>query len=385
MLHKLENNIYYDLYNHLESLNLVAYEGVVMLKHKTKSETYIKNKLRELKNPSVLIINHTPNETNERISRFSQHYKKTPYYKLDMENENKNMLSLKDRIIFNGEEYILDSIILSNWNNTKKIPSHSIAGITCDNERYVYNGWTRHTNDPALIYGNINTKHNGQNLMQQKIPCELFKHHWKQDKDSDFCISTSACKLEKAYAKDFPKNLCFSFSKGSRTLIYIKKNVTVNLDHLNLSHTPDYRSYRQALSNTSAKSNKNIPYVRKLKPIKECEPGKIRNPLTGRCIKIENAQKKKLVKPNKALNNDIKSFAKKVLKECGPGKIRDPLTGRCIKIENAQKKKLVKPSKPIKADKPIVKRVLKECEPGKIRNPLTGRCIKIRGLTPFNI
>ena len=49
-------------------------------------------------------------------------------------------------------------------------------------------------------------------------------------------------------------------------------------------------------------------YVQPPKPLKECLPGKVRNPRTGRCIKI------------------------KIKKECLPGKVRNPRTGRCIKI-----------------------------------------------------
>ena len=66
---------------------------------------------------------------------------------------------------------------------------------------------------------------------------------------------------------------------------------------------------------------------------KECPPGKMRNPLTGRCITIKEPK----------------------VKECPPGKMRNPLTGRCITIKEPK---------------------VKECPPGKMRNPLTGRCIK---------
>jgi len=57
----------------------------------------------------------------------------------------------------------------------------------------------------------------------------------------------------------------------------------------------------------------------KEKPKKECPPGKIINPKTGRCINKPKDKTKK--KPQKD----------KSKKECPPGKIINPKTGRCIK------------------------------------------------------
>ena len=83
------------------------------------------------------------------------------------------------------------------------------------------------------------------------------------------------------------------------------------------------------------------------KPVKNCPPGKIQNPLTGRCINIKG---EKAIKPEKTVKN------------CPPGKIQNPLTGRCIKGDKAIE---TEPDKPVK-----------NCPPGKIQNPITGRCIK---------
>ena len=70
-------------------------------------------------------------------------------------------------------------------------------------------------------------------------------------------------------------------------------------------------------------------------PRKICPVGKIVNPVTGRCIKV-----------NKTMR----------VKECPPGKIVNPATGRCIKVNKT--------------------RSVKECPFGKVVNPVTGRCIK---------
>jgi len=62
-------------------------------------------------------------------------------------------------------------------------------------------------------------------------------------------------------------------------------------------------------------------------------------------------------------------------KECPPGKIVNPKTGRCI--NKPKEKTHKKPGRPKKFDKPEEpkEKSKKECPPGKIVNPKTGRCI----------
>jgi hypothetical protein len=65
-------------------------------------------------------------------------------------------------------------------------------------------------------------------------------------------------------------------------------------------------------------------------------------------------------------------------KECPPGKIVNPKTGRCI--NKPKEKTHKKPGRPKKFDKPEEseepkEKPKKECSPGKILNPKTGRCI----------
>jgi hypothetical protein len=62
-------------------------------------------------------------------------------------------------------------------------------------------------------------------------------------------------------------------------------------------------------------------------------------------------------------------------KECPPGKILNPKTGRCI--NKPKEKTHKKPGRPKKFDKPEEpkEKPTKECPPGKILNPKTGRCI----------
>ena len=53
---------------------------------------------------------------------------------------------------------------------------------------------------------------------------------------------------------------------------------------------------------------------------------------------------------------------------CPPGKIINPATGRCVKVDGAIGKKLMKAKTPVKK--------AKECPPGKVRNPASKRCVK---------
>ena len=115
---------------------------------------------------------------------------------------------LKETIEYNRNTYILDSCILNNFNSKNKIPSHSIAGIKCKNNKFVYNGWIKSTKDPAMLQNGI-----------QHIPCKLMKYNWDITKNNEFCLNPILCKLGNA----LPNNLCFSFNKGLRMLIYVKK------------------------------------------------------------------------------------------------------------------------------------------------------------------
>ena len=95
---------------------------------------------------------------------------------------------------------------------------------------------------------------------------------------------------------------------------------------------------------------------------KPCPPGKVRNPKTNRCKKIEKTS------PSK----------KKTLKSCPPGKVRNPKTNRCKNVEKTQTKGKPKPKtkgKPKTKSKTKTKH-LKPCPPGKVRNPMTNRCKK---------
>jgi hypothetical protein len=124
----------------------------------------------------------------------------------------KELTSMRDEIKYNGKTYILDSVILSD-NKLK----HSITGITCKGIKYIYNGWTKKSNNPVMPSQEIT----------REIPCGLQRHDWTvKGQGDDFCLNTKTC-LPDILSKDKLANesrLCFNFSEGERLLIYVLKD-----------------------------------------------------------------------------------------------------------------------------------------------------------------
>jgi hypothetical protein len=300
MLLKSNDTIMYDPYNHIKSVKFLKKRGFITS--------------FELKNPSIIqsYLNNIPDVLLVRIKNGDNIIRD---YISNNSTNNNNINSLENIIVYNNIEYELDSVILSNWNQTPS--GHSIAGITCKNKRYVYNGWTINSIDPALK----------SKSGLSKIPCELMDFEWDLKKDDQFCINAKQCKLDKIF-NNVPERTCFSFNKGKRILVYIKKNVN-KLKSASLSKTPDYVSLdKKSPKITKNKSNVNVTQKT------DCPDGKVRDPKTKRCISLATAMKRNLVaKPLSTVVNKQKT-------DCPDGKVRDPKTKRCISLATAMKRNL---------------------------------------------
>ena len=106
----------------------------------------------------------------------------------------------------------------------------------------------------------------------RKIPCELMRYDWNVKSDGDFCLNTERCIPDELKHKLERSDICFNFSKGTRLLIYVRKD---------------------ARHDTSSDSNKTIIGGRRkkkpvAKPPKICPANKVLNPKTGRYILIRN-------------------------------------------------------------------------------------------------
>ena len=170
--------------------------------------------------PDILIVKH---EELLEISKYKHFFQ---YHYLEEFNSSKynfevtGLNTYDDYIILNGHTYKLDAVILGDYN----ADIHSIAGITCNYNRYVYNGWNSQSVDPALQ----------SNLFEpeQSKPCALMKYNWNLRNMEDFCLNPKTCNLD--FVKD-KQRLCFSFGKGNRVLIYvrIKSDIRSNISSRN--------------------------------------------------------------------------------------------------------------------------------------------------------
>ena len=177
-------DLYYGQYNVMDLVN--GYK-----KFKKATEKDVINYFSQI--PEVLLI------MTKKGS--DKHFYPGYYYKEKVE--------FKEKIRYNGHTYVADSMILSNYNQYLCKKGHEIAGVTCKNNRYMYNGWIARTIDTGI------TK-----KIFRKVPCALMKHDWLDNKKTGFCIDVAKCDLKfKANAILEKKDLCFSFGKGPRNYI----------------------------------------------------------------------------------------------------------------------------------------------------------------------
>ena len=117
-----------------------------------------------------------------------------------------------------------------------------------------------------------------------------------------------------------------------------------------------------------------------------CPEGKIRNPITGRCVNRHGKLGKKIYKNNIRvnfneevvqipINRNAPAPVNENRKPCPPGKIRNPKTGRCVNANGKIAKLLLVNHN----DRGNENRNVEDCPPGKIRNPKNGRCVNVNG------
>ena len=232
----------------------------------------------------MVIVRHEADKGNATFNSFL-----FPNNTIDEGVTKENLKSMKEQIFFKGVEYNLDAVLLANWNIGI---GHAIAGITCKKKKYIYNGWTRTSMDPAMADKNIT----------RKIPCELMKYDWNVKNDGDFCLNTAKCIPEALQHQLKNTDICFNFSKGTRLLIYVRKDSNHNTSaesNTNNSKSPTKQTTKSSipevsLLNTRAGGRhiliKNAKALinKSPKSPKICPEGKVLNPKTGRCILIRN-------------------------------------------------------------------------------------------------
>lgn len=292
---------------------------------------------------------------NVRSPIYKETKQKVPFIIVTMSTHNNNLsdplvhnfnVHTMDTFKYNGATYVKDSMYIQSHKAENN--HHVVAGVTCNNTKYVYNGWNAYSTDTAMkgtMVGSIP-------IMS---PCPLKPMEWNTLVD-DFCINLQKCDmpLVETFKQIYNRNppLCFNTSSSLNYFFFVRKDIFDKP----LSFTPPsgepnrvrkcprrtmesklYRTCVPSVPNsigivaspankyyTRSKTTKKIPIDEKkkkgvVKASKECPEGKDINPVTNRCV---NA--------------------------CKDGKVRRPGTTRCI---NA-------------------------CKDGQERNPDTNRCKK---------
>lgn len=297
---KDKNEIYYSYYN---SISRVEIDKEIIKPYIINIDK--SNINQEIKDPDVILLMDA-----NPLSIFPD------YYKINDDNNVKELLSNKGKITYNNNTYVLDSIILSNWNKSIIKTGHAIAGITCNNEKYVYNGWIRSTIDPAMLKNenDINKINNN--------PCELMKFGWHPMIDFNFCLNPKTCYLDRIIDQDYSKfNLCFSFKRPVRLFIYIKEDAEIE------KVKPAKINCKEGYEISNIKGN----------CVKKCNEFQVRSPTSNRCIKACPINKDRSIENNKCISKkckddeEVSPYSGKCVKICKKDQIRSPKTGRCTK------------------------------------------------------
>lgn len=274
-----------------------------------------KNKIQD-ERPDYIVVNMYDKSSYGSFNMLSKNITDKLNFK-SFNTHISGLSSLKNEIIFKGNKYILDSCYLANFNKKNIDKGHAIAGITCKNNKYVYNGWFRLSKDPAL----------NNNVYDNMLPCELMSFDWNvNSQNNEFCLNVNACSLDKIVdKKTYKEQLCFDFAKGNRVLIYVLADSSFKSQDINSSSA--------SIKFNSGISSSSSPIIKKKEPKREtkketkkepkiCPDGKILNPITGRCIKIKPVKKEPLKKTTTKIINEPKI--------CPDDKILNPATNRCV-------------------------------------------------------
>ena len=185
-----------DPYNNIKKLQPNDHIDTMHIKTDILYPDEVKIELQ--KTPDILII-RLSDMTSDNCSEFRNHQFKIHYYLTNIQNIAEIMLHNED-LIYNNVSYKLDAVLLDNLHQNL----HTIAGMTCNNTRYVYNGWR--------------LKKEGSS--DDLIPCDLMEFNWDTNFDEKFYLQTKQCGIVAATEKGNP--YCYSFEKGERILLYVR-------------------------------------------------------------------------------------------------------------------------------------------------------------------
>jgi hypothetical protein len=246
---------------------------------------------------------------------------KNPYFAKYIKNMNaiEPKVNINNSFTFLKRKFKVDALLLNNFNVDECKTSHSIAGVTCDNELYMYNGWNKKTKDPGMIVG-----------YKSVDACKLMKFDWMSS-PNNFCINSTDCTLDDSNGSN---GLCFNVRNEQRYFAIAQDANIEGIDSVGVGNSPSPVSAKSDFDSSSSFKSANSG----TRP-----PGKELNVATRRC-------------------RTIKSVKSAKVKECPQGKELNVATGRCRNIKSVKSAKV------------------KECPPGKELNVATGRCRNIKSV-----
>ena len=211
------------IFNYDKYISVDVSTNKIISKPDINEEKEIKSILQDV--PDYLILSHTSldNRAKQYALKWVYSQNKNSFLSSTYNINVDDIKNHKEIITFNGHKYKLDSCLLSSYTQ-KNNQGHAIVGIHCNGRKYVYNGW-----DSNIVRTSIVS------------PCALIPYDWDLNKDDSFCLNVKQCKLT-FIKKDKNKELCFSFNKGNRLLIYVRiidENVVddkLSNDHKSISH-----------------------------------------------------------------------------------------------------------------------------------------------------
>jgi hypothetical protein len=132
-----------------------------------------------------------------------------------------NLVRHPNTITYNSNKYVLDSCILPSYVTTKACTmGHAVAGVTCNDKRFVYNGWTAMSADSSMA---------GARKVTRSVPCALMPSDWAADKA--LCINTDECRMDEINAKKKGKEFCFEAFKRS-SVVYVREDFAKNAGYI---------------------------------------------------------------------------------------------------------------------------------------------------------
>jgi hypothetical protein len=195
------------IFKHLEIKNFIVFNAIqnygcdkTMNLYKDAESAHYS----ESSSPSVIIIK------TGSIYRFSKELK-GKFREVFKECNIIHQCTLKKTLKYNNANYTLECMVLNNYNQISCGRGHAIACITCEKEKYLYNGW----------------------LIRNKKPCPLIKYDWLDTDKTAFTIRTPSkladCKVTEIHNTRLKevedKYLVFKngyTEQDGRVMIYIK-------------------------------------------------------------------------------------------------------------------------------------------------------------------